>query len=158
MENKIEYEKTLFTYKIIKEPTGVTYGSSSLSNPGAVVEFMEEYYRDYFAEDKEAFSVLLLNTKNKVIGIKTISIGTLDCSIVHPREVFKAAILNSAKSIMVFHNHPSGDTDPSSEDISITKRLAEAGGLLGIKILDHIILGNNGNYLSMLEERLIPKH
>lgn len=155
MENKIDYEKTLFTYKVVKESTGVTYGSNSLNSPETAVEFMEEYYKEYFAEDKEAFSVLLLNTKNKVIGIKTVSVGNLDTSIVHPREVFKTAILNSAKSIMIFHNHPSGDTSPSKEDIAITKRLVDAGNLLDIKVLDHIILGDNGNYLSMLEERLM---
>ena len=155
MENKINYEKTLFTYKVVKESTGITYGNDSLNSPEKVVEFLEQYYEDYFSEDKEAFSVLLLNTKNKVIGIKTVSVGTLDASIVHPREVFKTAILNSAKSIMIFHNHPSGDTTPSGEDINITKRLVESGNLLGIKVLDHIILGNNGNYLSMLEEDLI---
>ena len=155
MDKKINYEKTLFTYKVVKESTGITYGSDSLNSPEKVVEFLEQYYEDYFSEDKEAFSVLLLNTKNKVIGIKTVSVGTLDASIVHPREVFKTAILNSAKSIMIFHNHPSGDTTPSGEDINITKRLVESGNLLGIKVLDHIILGNNGNYLSMLEEDLI---
>lgn len=155
MENRIDYEKTLFTYKVVKESTGVTYRSNSLNSPETATEFMEEYYKDYFAEDKEAFSVLLLNTKNKVIGIKTVSVGTLDTSLVHPREVFKTAILNSAKSIMVFHNHPSGDTKPSREDINITKRLVESGKLLGIKVLDHIILGNNGNYLSMLGENLM---
>src|SRR5574344_324552 len=155
MDKKINHEKTLFTYKVVKESTGVTYGNESLNNPGKVIEFMEEYYEDYFSEDKEAFSVLLLNTKNKVIGVKTISLGTLDASIVHPREVFKSAILNSAKSIMIFHNHPSGDTEPSREDINITKRLVEGGNLLGIKVLDHIILGHNGNYLSMLEENMM---
>ena len=155
MENRIDYEKTLFTYKVVKESTGVTYGSNSLNSPETATEFMEEYYKDYFAEDKEAFSVLLLNTKHKVIGIKTVSVGTLDTSLVHPREVFKTAILNSAKCVMIFHNHPSGDTRPSREDINITKRLVEAGKLLGIKVLDHIILGDNGNYLSMLEESLM---
>ena len=155
MDKKINYEKTLFTYKVVKESTGITYGSDSLSNPEKVVKFIEEYYEDYFSEDKEAFSVLMLNTKNKVIGIKTVSVGTLDATIVHPREVFKSAILNSAKSIMIFHNHPSGDTKPSGEDINLTKRLVDAGNLLGIKVLDHIILGNNGNYLSMLEDNLM---
>lgn len=155
MKYKIDCEKTLFTYKVVKESTGITYGSDSLSSPEKVIEFMEEYYEEYFSEDKEAFSVLLLNTKNKVIGVKTVSVGTLDSSIVHPREVFKSAILNSAKSIMMFHNHPSGDTKPSGEDINITKRLVEGGNLLGIKVLDHIILGNNGNYLSMLEENMM---
>ena len=150
MKNKTDYEKTLFTYKVVKESTGVTYGSNSLNSPEIAAQFMEEYYKDYFAEDKEAFSVLLLNVKNKVIGIKTVSVGTLDVSIVHPREVFKAAILNSAKSIMIFHNHPSGDTTPSREDINLTKRLVDAGNLLGIKVLDHIILGDNGKYLSMV--------
>ncbi|MGB9812541.1 MAG: RadC family protein [Thermovenabulum sp.] len=92
--------------------------------------------------EKEHFKVILLDTKNKVISIEDISIGTVDASIVHPREVFKPAIKRSSSSIILVHNHPSGDPYPSKEDLVLTKRLSEAGKLLGIYVLDHVIIGN----------------
>lgn len=103
---------------------------------------------------KEHLKVLLLDTKNQVIDIETVSIGSLNSSIVHPREVFNIAIRKLAASIVVVHNHPSGDTKPSKEDISITKRLIDSGEILGIKLLDHIIIGMN-KYCSLKEEGLI---
>ncbi|WP_336788377.1 RadC family protein [Paenibacillus sp. MMO-177] len=99
--------------------------------------------------DKEHFVVLFLNSKNSVIGRETISIGTLNASLVHPREVFKAAIRRGAASIIVSHNHPSGNPTPSPEDIHLTQRLAEAGEVVGIELLDHIIVGQT--CLSMKE-------
>ena len=103
---------------------------------------------------KEEFRILILDTKNQITKVETISIGTLNASIVHPRDVFKTALLNSANSLILVHNHPSGDTTPSNEDINITNRLIDAGKLLGIKVLDHIILGDN-RYLSFQEKNLI---
>ncbi|MBN2286026.1 MAG: DNA repair protein RadC [Tissierellales bacterium] len=103
---------------------------------------------------KEYFKIILLDTKNKVIEVVTISIGSLNSSIVHPREVFLEAIRKSAASIILVHNHPSGDTQPSREDISITKRLIEAGDILGVKVLDHLIIGD-GVYYSFKEEKII---
>lgn len=91
--------------------------------------------------DRESFRALLLNTKNGLIKISDVSEGSLNASIVEPREVFKGAITASAASMILAHNHPSGDPTPSSEDISITKRLVKAGELLNIAVLDHIILG-----------------
>lgn len=93
-------------------------------------------------EEVEAFTVIPLDTKNRVLDIIEISKGTLNCCVVHPRDVFKVAIRRNANSIIVSHNHPSGDPTPSGEDISITKRLVEAGDIIGIKVLDHIIIGN----------------
>ncbi|QNB47581.1 DNA repair protein RadC [Thermanaerosceptrum fracticalcis] len=101
--------------------------------------------------DREHFRVINLNTKNQILAVDTVSIGSLDASLVHPREVFKLPIKRSAASLILIHNHPSGDTSPSREDIEVTKRLAEAGRLLGINILDHIIIGHN-NFLSMKEK------
>ncbi|MGI6657791.1 MAG: JAB domain-containing protein [Dethiobacteraceae bacterium] len=89
----------------------------------------------------EQFWVITLTTKNEIAGLHPISVGSLNASLVHPREVFKPAYLNNAASIMLTHNHPSGDPTPSREDITITKRLCEAGELLGIQVLDHIIVG-----------------
>lgn len=91
----------------------------------------------------EKFGILTLNTKNAIAGVHIISIGNLNSSIVHPREVFKAAILNNAASIVCFHNHPSGNTTASQEDISITRRLIEVGELMGIEVLDHLIIGES---------------
>ena len=102
----------------------------------------------------EHFYAILLNTKNFVIAVELISVGGLDASLVHPREVFKPAIRRSASSIILAHNHPSGDTTPSQEDIEVSKRLVEAGKLLGIPVLDHLILGD-GHYISLLERRMI---
>ena len=92
--------------------------------------------------DKEHLVVLHLDSKNKIIKDEVISIGTLNSSLVHPREVFKEAIKSSANSIILVHNHPSGDVEPSEEDILTTKKLKESGEVVGIKLLDHIIIGN----------------
>ena len=92
--------------------------------------------------DKEHFMILHLDTRNKIIKDEIISVGTLNSSIIHPREVFKSAIKESANAIILVHNHPSGDADPSKEDEEITKRLFDAGELLNIKVLDHVIIGN----------------
>lgn len=91
--------------------------------------------------DREHCLVIMLNGKNRITAINTVSIGTLTSSLVHPREVFKPAILTNAASIILAHNHPSGDPTPSEDDLSITTRLKAAGELLGIPVLDHIIIG-----------------
>jgi DNA repair protein RadC len=110
----------------------------------------------YLMEDlrylqKEHFVCLFLNTKNHVIAQETLSMGSLNASIVHPREVFRAAIKRSSAAIICVHNHPSGDPTPSPEDIQITARLVEAGQIIGIEVLDHIILGDQ-NFISLKEK------
>jgi DNA repair protein RadC len=95
-------------------------------------------------EKREHFVVLLLNARHEVDAVETVSIGSLNASIVHPREVFRAAIVASAASIVLLHNHPSGDPEPSEEDLTITKRLTEVGELLGIGVLDHVIVAARG--------------
>jgi len=92
--------------------------------------------------DREHFVVIMMDRKNRLIGIHTVSIGSLTASVVHPREVFKPAILSNAAALICGHNHPSGDPQPSSEDRALTERLVEAGKLLGIEILDHVIVGD----------------
>ena len=99
---------------------------------------------------KEHFMILHLDSKNRIIKDEIVSIGILNASIIHPREVFKSAIRESANSIILVHNHPSGDSDPSVEDKDITERLMEAGELLDIKVLDHVIIGKD-NYHSFKE-------
>ena len=104
---------------------------------------------------REHFFALLLTTRHTVIGIETISVGSLNASIVHPREVFRPAIVQSAASIILAHNHPSGDTAPSDDDMEITIRLVDAGKLLGIAILDHVIVGGERAFLSFREKGLL---
>jgi DNA repair protein RadC len=94
-------------------------------------------------EAQEVFGILILNTKNKVVAAHEVSRGTLNSSMVHPREVFKPAVLHNAAGIICFHNHPSGNTEPSKEDIEITERLVGAGVILGIVVMDHIIVGDD---------------
>ncbi|MNG08972.1 hypothetical protein D3C84_923670 [compost metagenome] len=97
---------------------------------------------------------LFLNTKNQVVARETLSIGTLNASLVHPREVFREAIKRSSASIICAHNHPSGDPAPSPEDITLTQRLREAGTLIGIEVLDHLIIGD-GKFVSLKERGLL---
>jgi DNA repair protein RadC len=118
-----------------------------------VVEDVEDaaaVISEYLAhEDREHFVVLMLDAKNKVLGIHTASIGTLMAALVEPREVFKAAILANAASIVVGHNHPSGDPTPSPEDHAVTEMLREAGKLLRIEVLDHVVVGEWGRHVSI---------
>lgn len=118
----------------------------------------EDVYQEVAADlstlDKEHFMVILLNTKNRIISKETISVGSLNSAIVHPREVFKTAIIKGAASIVCVHNHPSGDPTPSSEDIRLTKRLIQAGEILGIDALDHVVVGIEG-YISLREKGLV---
>nr|WP_277874654.1 DNA repair protein RadC [Mesobacillus harenae] len=100
---------------------------------------------------QEHFVCLYLNTKNQVVHKQTIFIGSLNASIVHPREVFKEAVRRSSASIICLHNHPSGDPSPSREDIEVTKRLAECGKIIGIELLDHLIIGEN-KFVSLKEK------
>lgn len=103
---------------------------------------------------KEYFLAILLDTKNHLIKISEISVGSLDSSIVHPREVFKEAISASAAAAIFVHNHPSGDTEASEDDVQLTKRLAEAGEIVGIEVLDHIIIGRS-SFLSLKREGIL---
>jgi DNA repair protein RadC len=104
--------------------------------------------------DREHFKAALLNTKNQILKIVTVSIGSLNASIVHPREILKPAIATSAASIVLVHNHPTGDPKPSKEDIEFTKRFAKCGELIGIGLLDHVIIGA-GRYTSLKERGYI---
>jgi len=103
---------------------------------------------------QEEFVLLVLDTKNKVLAVEDVFRGSLNASIVHPREVFKKAISRSAAAIIVAHNHPSGDPTPSREDIEVTRRLVEAGKIIGIEVLDHVVFGD-GKTVSMKEKGLV---
>ena len=122
-----------------------------LSCPQDVADFLMPRLR-YAA--KEQFVVILLNSKNKVIGTEVVSEGSLSSSVVHPREVYAPAMLHHAAAIMVAHNHPSGDPKPSLEDEEVTRMLSRSGKVLGIPMIDHVIIGD-GNYYSFLENEAL---
>ena len=105
--------------------------------------------------DREEFWVVHLDAKNRMVGYEVIATGSLTTAIVHPREVFKGAILNNSAAIICFHNHPSGDPTPSAEDKGTTRRLKECADLLGIRMLDHIIIGNKNKYCSLADKNLM---
>ena len=117
-------------------------------------EDVQPYVRDLFRARKEHFVVLLLNARHEMEARETVSIGSLNASIVHPREVFLPAILHSAASVVLVHNHPSGDPEPSEEDLSITRRLVQVGDLVGIGVLDHVIVAERG-VVSLRSRQLI---
>jgi DNA repair protein RadC len=122
----------------------------NVSSPKAVAAL---FMGDLRYKQKEYFQVLLLDTKNSIIAIEEVSVGTLNTTIVHNREVFNLAIRRHASSIICVHNHPSSVVQPSREDIDLTLRLVEAGKIIGIEVLDHIIIGGN-DYLSFKEKSL----
>ncbi len=122
-----------------------------------MISYVAEYYGPYLRDaKKEFFHVILLDIKNKPIGNVEISKGSFNATVVDPKEIIKEATLRSAASIILIHNHPSGETAPSSEDIDLTNRINQACNLVGIKVLDHIIIGKNEeDYLSFAKAGLI---
>lgn len=148
-KGKKEYESSIYDsgiwYKVpdyrimlIREGRTTNY-KDNVSCPEDIVR-MFRLYLD--AADREICVVAFLDVKKNILGLHTVSIGTLDTSLVHPREVFKAAIVIGASSIILAHNHPTGDCRPSYEDNKVTERMKEAGKLLGIELIDHIIIGD----------------
>lgn len=121
-----------------------------LSNDERVARFM----RGLVDRDREVFCAILVDVKNVAIGVHEVSVGTLDATIVQPREVFKAAILASAASVILAHNHPSGDPEPSPEDMKITRQMVDAGEVLGIPVLDHVIVGD-GEHVGLASRGLV---
>lgn len=150
---KKEHSKRIdiVSIKICKE-SSILYSPRKISSPKDSVNLLRQFLEN---KDREEFIVTCLDSKNQPTCINICSIGTLNASLIHPREVFKTAILSNAASIIVSHNHPSGNPSPSNEDISITKRIKETGELLGIQLLDHIIIGENHKYFSLKEENLL---
>lgn len=132
----------------------VCAGSISSGRISSVRDVVRYFMDDMKHLKKEHFRAVLLSTSGDIIGIEDISIGNLTSSIVHPRETFKAAIKRSAASMLLVHNHPSGNPQPSNEDIETTLRLVESGKLLGIEIIDHVIIGDEA-YTSMREKNII---
>ena len=125
-----------------------------LDSPSDAAQILCRYLEN---EDREHFVTLMMDVRNRIIGIHTVSIGTLNCAVISAREVFKAAILANAASIILAHNHPSGDTTPSPEDIEVTKTLHQAGKLLHIDVLDHVIIGEHGAFCSLRRDGRMPR-
>lgn len=122
-----------------------------ISSTSIAYQTFSEILKD---ETQEKFLAIFLDTKKKLISYKVLFIGTVDFSLVHPREIFKEAYRLSASSIIVMHNHPSGEVDPSQDDLNVTNQLVSIGKIMGIPIIDHIIIGNN-KYYSFLENNLM---
>lgn len=143
-----------YRLELVKESSKVYEVESKISSPSNARDYIEEVFK-LSIQAEEVMVMLVLDIKNNVIGAFEVSRGSLNASIVHPREVFKRALLLNGASIMLAHNHPSGDPSPSKEDVDITRRLVEGGDILGITVLDHLIIGDNGRYRSFREAQLI---
>ena len=124
-----------------------------ISTPEDAIRVLGDTFKDY---DREVVGVVHLRSDNVPINMTIISMGTLNQSLVHPREVLKAAFLSNAASILLFHNHPSGNLNPSKEDIALTGRMQQLCMLAGIPVIDHVILGNDQSYFSFREKQILP--
>ena len=136
--------KTTLVTRLVRELTKRRYRGKTpkaIRGPDDVVALVGKRLTK---EAREHFLVLILNARHECLGYEVVSVGSLNASIVHPREVFKPPLLASAASVVLVHNHPSGDPEPSEEDLAITKRLVEVGELLGIGVLDHVIVASRG--------------
>lgn len=145
MKNKLD----VVNIRLVKEPS--LYSTKPLNSPEAVLELMAEEMSSY---DREVLCILNLKTNSQVINMNIVSVGTINSTLVNPREIFKSSILSNACAIIAIHNHPSGNIMPSREDVNITKRLKMSGAILGIDLLDHIIIGGtSGEMYSFKSKR-----
>ncbi len=137
---------------LVADGDAVPYFEQPIKEPSRVWQLLKDEAATW---DRERFLVLALDGRHKALGLEEVSVGTATASLVHPREVFKGLVLANASAFILVHNHPSDDPSPSAEDRAVTKRLSEAGELLGIKLLDHVIVGASAFY-SFSEEDLLP--
>ena len=141
----------LYSTRLIRE-TEFTYPDRfQVSNPDEVAAILREYYQD---KDREEFLTVMLDTAHTVIGLSQVSVGGLSASIVEPRQIFKTAILANAAALILAHNHPSGNPEPSREDIKITRQLDEAGKIMGVPVHDHLII-TEAQYTSLAERGVL---
>jgi DNA repair protein RadC len=147
---RLRVMRPVFSREVIRDDMPAYFATNRFTSPLQVFEM----FRDLVLETKEIFLCLHLDGKNRIVCLDRVSVGSLNQSIVNVREVMKSALLSSAAAILLVHNHPSGDPSPSNEDIAITKRLKEAGELICIPVLDHIIVGE-GQYVSFVERGLL---
>ena len=151
MPKKKENELKVVNIRMVKEPS--LYSENPISTPQDVIDMIANEMKDY---DREVFAILNLKSNGQVINMNVCSVGTLNSSMVSPREVFKSSILSNAAAFIAFHNHPSGTPLPSSEDREVTRRLQECGALLDIRMLDHIIVAaESGQMMSFKAEGLL---
>ena len=143
------YHLACYRLALVRESTVPTAWDKQVRASEDVATFMAPMVADF---DREGFWVVLLNGKNRAIGLNLVSLGALTAALVHPREVLKPAILGNAAAIILVHNHPSGDPAPSAEDVALTKRLCAAGDLVGIRVLDHVVIGHDGTYRSLADD------
>ena len=147
------YRLKTFQVQFVAESVGYPTGS-----PCRASEDVDRIARSIYGTldaDKEHFLLLTMNNKNRVNGFKVVSTGSLTASLVHPREVWRAALSLCAAAVIFVHNHPSGEPGPSQEDQEITRRLKETGDMLGIRVLDHVVLGDNGRFFSFSDKGLL---
>ena len=147
----------LYTTRLVREHTFSFPTRDQVRSPADAAAVLGEYFRD---RDREEFLVVFLDTANTLVGIHVASVGGLAASIVEPRQVFKAAVLANAAALLLAHNHPSGNPEPSREDVAVTKQLVEAGKVMGIPVHDHLILTDHGrdgspSYTSLAERGLM---
>ncbi len=148
---RLVFETPVYKVMLVHE-SSVVVPQRVIHAPEDAVKIMRGYLKGV---DREHFVGLYLNSANALIGIHTVSIGILNSSLVHPREVFKLAYMMSAASVILSHNHPSGNVEPSSEDLAITRQLVDAGKILGIPVHDHIIITERDGYTSFAERGLL---
>jgi DNA repair protein RadC len=141
-----------FRIALVREPGVRLAERPQFSSPTVAAPMLAQYIGE---TDREVFVIAMLTIRHRVLGLHTVSIGCLTSSLVHPREVFKPAILAGSAAIIAAHNHPSGDPEPSAEDTALTRRIASAGTILGIELLDHLILGEAGRFVSLRERGVL---
>jgi DNA repair protein RadC len=144
------YKIPRYRITMVKEGD-VSVERKQIRSPQDVFNMVQGFLAD---ADREYFLVLTLTTKNCITGVNVVSIGSLNSSLVHPREVFKAAILSNAAALVLVHNHPSGFPEPSNDDLEITRRLVEASKVIGIEIIDHVVIGD-GCWVSLKEKGVL---
>ena len=151
-EKPIHYRIPVYKVALIRESTLSQLQRPQIRTAAHAAEILSAYLAD---ADREHLVVMLLNSKNRILGINTVSVGHLSSSIAHPREILKPAILANAAAFVLGHNHPSGEVKPSAEDVEITKRVFAASNLLGIRLLDHVIIAEDGRWYSFQEDGVL---
>ena len=146
------YDIPGFRICLVREPGVSLAERPELRTPASAARVFAEYIGE---SDREVFVVAMLTIRHRLIGINLVSVGCLASSLVHPREVLKPLILSGSAAFVACHNHPSGCPEPSAEDIALTRRLASAGQLIGIELLDHIVLGEHGRFVSLSERGVL---
>lgn len=141
------YRIPIYQVKLVRDGS-LTTERKRIDAPATAANVLHQYFD---GTDREHFVVLLLDTRHQIIGIHTVTVGVLDASLIHPREIFKPAILANAAAIILAHNHPSGDPTPSPDDRAVTRQTVAAGRIIGIAVVDHVIVGDSPQYVRFLE-------